>query len=333
MKKVMRKIIEIDEERCDGCGQCVPACAEGAIQVIDGKAKLVADKYCDGLGACLGDCPMDALHVIEREAEDFDEEAVEEYLKTVAQPEAAAEQTMACGCPSTQIQSFKGDKACPNAGPAVGAGQGESALTHWPIQIKLIPPTAPFLKGADLLILADCVGGAYAGLHRDLMVGRVVMMGCPKLDDARGLHREVHGGLQDGKTAQHHDRHDGGALLFRPLTHRKGGPEGIPGGHSDGRSGLQRPRRAPTKDEGFRLAGRRKTPICGVALIPPAFGGAGSVTAAYGVRLVPKDFVRLAPGHFSTARADRTLPLGSASYQAGEAWGVWAIPLQQGMAR
>ena len=184
MKEVMRKIIEIDEERCDGCGQCVPACAEGAIQVIDGKAKLVADKYCDGLGACLGDCPMDALHVIEREAEDFDEEAVEEYLKTVAKPEEAAEQTMACGCPSTQIQSFNGDKACPNAGPAVGTGQGESALTHWPIQIKLIPPTAPFLKGADLLILADCVGGAYAGLHRDLMVGRVVMMGCPKLDDA-----------------------------------------------------------------------------------------------------------------------------------------------------
>jgi ferredoxin len=184
MKEVMRKIIEIDEERCDGCGQCVPACAEGAIQVIDGKAKLVADKYCDGLGACLGDCPMDALHVIEREAEDFDEEAVEEYLKTVAQPEEAAEQTMACGCPSTQIRSFEGDKACPNAGPAVGDGQGESALTHWPIQIKLIPPTAPFLKGADLLILADCVGGAYAGLHRDLMVGRVVMMGCPKLDDA-----------------------------------------------------------------------------------------------------------------------------------------------------
>ena len=184
MKKVMRKIIEIDEERCDGCGLCVPACAEGAIQVIDGKAKLVADKFCDGLGACLGDCPNDALLVVERDADEFDEAAVEVHLKTVAQSEAPAEQTMACGCPSTQIRSFEGDKACPNAGPAVGAGQGGSALTHWPIQIRLIPPTAPFLKGADLLILADCVGGAYAGLHRDLMVGRVVMMGCPKLDDA-----------------------------------------------------------------------------------------------------------------------------------------------------
>jgi NAD-dependent dihydropyrimidine dehydrogenase PreA subunit len=184
MNKVTRKIIEIDEERCDGCGQCVPACAEGAIQVIDGKAKLVAEKYCDGLGACLGDCPRDALHVIEREADEFDEKAVEEYLKTIAQPEEASGDTMACGCPSTQIQSFGADKACPNAAPAVGAAGEKSALTHWPIQIQLIPPTAPFLKGADLLVLADCVGGAYAGLHRDLMVGRVVMMGCPKLDNA-----------------------------------------------------------------------------------------------------------------------------------------------------
>jgi ferredoxin len=183
-KKVMRKIIEIDEERCNGCGECVPGCAEGAIQIIDGKAKLVADKFCDGLGACLGDCPMDALQVIEREADEFDETAVEEHLKSMEKPEEAGEQTMACGCPSTQIRSFESDKACPSASPSVGAGRGESALTHWPIQIRLIPPTAPFLKGADLLVLADCVGGAYAGLHKDLMVGRVVMMGCPKLDDA-----------------------------------------------------------------------------------------------------------------------------------------------------
>ncbi len=185
MKKVMRKIIEIDEERCNGCGECVPACAEGAIQVIDGKAKLVADKYCDGLGACLGDCPMDALRVVDREAEEFDETAVEEYLKTMEKPEEAADETMACGCPSTQVRSFEKGKSCPSASPvAVPAGGGDSALTHWPIQIRLIPPTAPFLKGADLLVLADCVGGAYAGLHRDLMKGRVVMMGCPKLDDA-----------------------------------------------------------------------------------------------------------------------------------------------------
>jgi Pyruvate/2-oxoacid:ferredoxin oxidoreductase delta subunit len=185
MRKVTRKIIELDEERCDGCGQCVPACAEGAIQIIDGKARLVADKFCDGLGACLGECPNDALHVIEREAEEFDEEAVEEYLGSLGRhEEAAAEPAMACGCPSTQVRSFEAERGCPGAALSVGSGAGESALTHWPIQIRLIPPTAPFLKGADLLVLADCVGGAYAGLHRDLMKGRVVMMGCPKLDDA-----------------------------------------------------------------------------------------------------------------------------------------------------
>ena len=184
MKTVTRKIIEIDEERCDGCGLCVPACAEGAIQVIDGKAKLVADKFCDGLGACLGDCPNDALLVIEREADEFDEEAVEQHLKTIEQPEEAAEQTMACGCPSSQVQSFESGKACPMSAPPVTAGQSDSALSHWPIQIRLIPPTAPFLKGADLLVLADCVGAAYPGLHSDLMAGKAVLMGCPKLDDA-----------------------------------------------------------------------------------------------------------------------------------------------------
>ncbi len=184
MKKVSRKIIEIDEERCDGCGQCVPACAEGAIQVIDGKAKLVADKFCDGLGACLGECPNDALRVIERVADEFDEKAVEQHLKAVAKPEETHVKTMACGCPSTQIRSFETNQACPVESPAVGTGRGESALTHWPIQIRLIPPTAPFLKGADLLVLADCVAGAYPGLHRDLIAGRVVLMGCPKLDDA-----------------------------------------------------------------------------------------------------------------------------------------------------
>ncbi len=187
MKKVMRKIIEIDDELCDGCGQCIPGCAEGAIQIIDGKARLVSEKFCDGLGACLGDCPTGALRVVEREAEEFDEEAVEEYLKTVEKPaEETAEPTMACGCPSSQIRSFEPAAACPSAAPSVGTGAGESALTHWPIQIGLIPPTAPFLKGADLLVLADCVAGSYPGLHRDLIPGRVVMMGCPKFDDIEG---------------------------------------------------------------------------------------------------------------------------------------------------
>ena len=152
--KVMRKIIEIDEELCDGCGQCIPACAEGAIELINGKARLVAEKYCDGLGACLGECPTGALRVIEREAEDFDEQAVEEYLKKKEQANIPTQQT-----------------------PTV------SALSHWPVQIHLVPPTAPFLKDAELLVVADCVPIAYPTLHQDFIKGKVVVVGCPKFDD------------------------------------------------------------------------------------------------------------------------------------------------------
>jgi len=179
--KVMRKIIEIDDERCDGCGQCVPSCAEGAIEVVNGKARLVAEKYCDGLGACMGDCPNGALRIVEREAEDFDEEAVEHYLSQ--QTETEASMPMARGCPSTQIQTFV---------PASSAGQGEgeateketaSALSHWPVQIHLIPANAPFLKGADLLVAADCVPVAYPDFHQDFVKGKVIMVGCPKFDD------------------------------------------------------------------------------------------------------------------------------------------------------
>ena len=152
--KVMRKIIEIDEELCDGCGQCIPACAEGAIELINGKARLVAEKYCDGLGACLGECPTGALRVIEREAEDFDEQAVEEYLRKKEQANIPTQQT-----------------------PTV------SALSHWPVQIHLVPPTAPFLKDAELLVVADCVPIAYPTLHQDFIKGKVVVVGCPKFDD------------------------------------------------------------------------------------------------------------------------------------------------------
>ncbi|MBW1781748.1 MAG: 4Fe-4S binding protein [Deltaproteobacteria bacterium] len=183
--KVMRKIIEIDDELCDGCGQCVPSCAEGAIEVVDGKAQLVAEKYCDGLGACMGDCPNGALKIVEREAEDFDEEAVEEYLSSqkTEEPESVP---MACGCPSSQIQTFvpasSGDKSV--AGDA--RGRTPSTLAHWPVQINLVPPTAPFLKGADLLVAADCVPVSYPDFHRDFLKGKVVMVGCPKFDDVEG---------------------------------------------------------------------------------------------------------------------------------------------------
>lgn len=186
--KVKRKIIKIDEELCDGCGQCVPSCAEGALEVIDGKAKIVADIYCDGLGACLGECPQGALEVIEREAEEFDEAAVEEFLakkekeeEKDKEKEAQPFQT-ACGCPSAHIQSFK--RSAPQEETAPGAVE-ESALSHWPVQIHLVPPTAPFLKGADLLVVADCVPIAFPSLHRDFLKGKAVMVGCPKLDDAQ----------------------------------------------------------------------------------------------------------------------------------------------------
>src|SRR3990172_4341352 len=179
--KIKRKIIQIEEDKCDGCGQCVPSCAEGAIQIVDGKARLTAEKYCDGLGACLGECPMDALHVVEREAEDFDEKAVEEHLAAAPPPQEAP--LMACGCPSTQIQNFTRPVPCAGANQPVQISSG-SALSHWPVQIMLVPPTAPFLKGADLLVAADCTPFAYPDFHRDLLKGKVLMVGCPKLDDA-----------------------------------------------------------------------------------------------------------------------------------------------------
>lgn len=181
--KVKRKIIQIDEEKCNGCGLCVPSCAEGALQIVNGKARLVAEKFCDGLGACLGECPQDALHIIEREAEDFDEKAVEEYLHAKSATFSPEPLTMACGCPSTHIQSFVPAATCEEANQPAYFGQQKSALTHWPVQVRLVPPTAPFLKGADLLVAADCTPIAYPNFHRDFISNKVVMVGCPKFDD------------------------------------------------------------------------------------------------------------------------------------------------------
>lgn len=188
--KIVRKIIQIDEEKCTGCGNCVIACAEGAIQIIDGKAKVIADKYCDGLGACIGDCPEDALKIIEREADDFDEKAVEELLKKKKeQPKEAKPAAAACGCPSAAIKMFspapKEAEACGCANkPFVQTTGGKSALGHWPVQIRLVPPGAPFLRDADLLIAADCVPVAYPSFHNDFLKGKAVMIGCPKFDNA-----------------------------------------------------------------------------------------------------------------------------------------------------
>lgn len=183
--EVTRKIVEINEELCDGCGQCVPACAEGAIEVVNGKALLVAEKYCDGLGACLGECPNGAITVVEREAEEFDEEAVEAYLDSKAQEGCPEEATLACGCPSTRIQTFTPSVSSQNAHEPAAQEGSVSALSHWPVQIRLVPPTAPFLKGAYLLVAADCTPIAYPNFHRDFLKGKVVMMGCPKFDDVQ----------------------------------------------------------------------------------------------------------------------------------------------------
>lgn len=179
--KVLRKIIKIDEELCNGCGLCVPDCAEGSLQIIDGKARLVADKLCDGLGACLGSCPTGALQIIEREADEFDEEAVHQFLGSKDKEVAKPTLPQGSGCPSARLQSFAPMTPCQSANaPNVQTG---SALTHWPIQIRLIPPTASFLENCDLLVAADCTAVAYAGLQKDFLAGRVVMMGCPKFDD------------------------------------------------------------------------------------------------------------------------------------------------------
>lgn len=184
--KVKRNIIEINEDLCNGCGQCILDCAEGALKIVDGKAKLVGEIYCDGLGACLKGCPTGALQVIEREAEDFSEEAVHALLKNqeAEKQEPPAPKTLGCGCPGTNLRSFGAPSPCQAANQPKTYGGGGSALTHWPIQIKLVPPTAPFLKGADLLVAADCTAFAYGNFHNDLLAGKVMMIGCPKLDNA-----------------------------------------------------------------------------------------------------------------------------------------------------
>ena len=179
MKKT-RSIIEINEELCNGCGECVPACAEGAIQIVDGKAKLVKDLFCDGLGACLRECPKGALTVEEREAEEFDEKAVEEHLSSREKEDSPHGIPMAHGCPSAKLQTF-----VPKPSGEEPAAQA-SALSHWPVQIRLVPPTAPFLKGANLLVAADCAPVAYPNFHRDFLRGKAVMVGCPKFDDVQG---------------------------------------------------------------------------------------------------------------------------------------------------
>lgn len=177
--KLIRKIVIIDEEKCDGCGVCVPSCVEGALQIIDGKARLISETYCDGLGACLGKCPQDAITVEEREAEEFDEAAVEQFIHS---KETVADQ-LPSGCPSTTVARFERQTVTGYPASEAAPDIPEPALSHWPVQMTLVPPSAPFLQGADLLLTADCVPFAYPGFHQKLLRGHALVITCPKLDD------------------------------------------------------------------------------------------------------------------------------------------------------
>jgi len=196
---MLRKMVKIDEEKCNGCGLCVPSCAEGAIQIIDGKARLIADNLCDGLGACLGDCPLDAITVEEREADEFDEAAVEDHLKQISrepQPHHHEPTAPPGGCPSAAVKSFAAPAAsggCPSARTmdfsepkdeaSDAVGSRPSRLAQWPIQLHLLPPTAPFFQNADVVLAADCAPFAYADFQEDLLKGKALAIACPKLDN------------------------------------------------------------------------------------------------------------------------------------------------------
>lgn len=191
--KIKRKIVQIDEDKCDGCGLCIMSCAEGALQIVDGKARLVSDKYCDSLGACLGECPQGAISIIEREGEPFDEKAVKKHLasqspvvpdKACGCPSAAVLQfeknaTLPCGCPSSAVSQFKTTAK----EEAATHGSQQSELAHWPVQLTLVPPKAPFLQGADVLLAADCTAFASGAFHIDFLKNHALLVACPKLDN------------------------------------------------------------------------------------------------------------------------------------------------------
>lgn len=202
---MVRKIIKIDEEKCNGCGLCVNACHEGALEMVDGKARLVSESYCDGLGDCLPACPTNAIIIETREAAEFDEAAVKERMKQRASGSAASTTTgdgsgvdeagqsgpqLSCGCPGSQARvlnkntSDRGNTAITNAGATYesAATRSEAQLAQWPCQIKLVPVNAPYFDNAHLLVAADCTAYAYANIHNDFMKGKVTIIGCPKLD-------------------------------------------------------------------------------------------------------------------------------------------------------
>jgi NAD-dependent dihydropyrimidine dehydrogenase PreA subunit len=206
-----RMIVNIDEDKCTGCGLCAPGCAEGALQIIDGKARLIKEIYCDGLGACLGECPEGAITIEEREAEVFDEAAVHEHLKTFTPappatsgcPGSAVRQFAASdapagapsgGCPGARVREFSSSAAEEESSAGVCvASAARSRLGHWPVQISLLPPVGPLWENADVLIAADCVPFAMADFHERLLAGKTVAIGCPKLDDVSAYTEKLTG--------------------------------------------------------------------------------------------------------------------------------------------
>lgn len=190
---IKRKIIKINEEKCNGCGLCLPGCPEGALQIVDGKAKLVKESFCDGLGACIGECPQGALAIEEREAEKYDKEGViahlrekspellEKHLQHLKTHEHELHQHHTTfSCPSAQVMHWK-DKE-----------EGEvSGLNQWPVQLHLVPPSAPYFQNADLVLVADCVPFAYPKLHNDYLKGKAIAVGCPKLDDSTAYESKI----------------------------------------------------------------------------------------------------------------------------------------------
>lgn len=175
----VRNIVKIDEEKCNGCGLCVEACAEGAIEIVNGKARLVSDIYCDGLGACIGECPQGAITIEVREAEEFDAAEAHRRMEHMASGRKQSRSESHFTCPGSAVRTI--DRATPQT--ATSGASTPSALGNWPIQLRLVPPIAPYFEEADLLLAADCVPFAYADFHR-ILEGKVLLIGCPKLDDA-----------------------------------------------------------------------------------------------------------------------------------------------------
>jgi len=177
-----RKIVKIDESKCDGCGQCISSCAEGALKLIDGKARLVSDTYCDGLGACLGECPQGAITIEERDAAPFDESLIPSHKPSTARADHHPHPNHA-GCPGSHSRELRPHASAHSGCQCSGGGCSASELANWPVQLTLLNPMAPFLHGADLLLAADCVPFAYAEFHKRFLRGKPVAIGCPKLDD------------------------------------------------------------------------------------------------------------------------------------------------------